>query len=153
AVLFSISPAGAQVAAGNYGKSQGASVDPNINACTAFSVRENYFKRFPFAKKAFDMDQKSIIHRGVIENNGNQSFLDGLFGGDSPDWLGGLFGGDEPTTTSSPTERLQRSDPPSAPQMVNAYPFFIKFCNDNPYQGVCYWQFGVAMDKPAAARD
>nr|MDZ4836177.1 hypothetical protein [Candidatus Melainabacteria bacterium] len=147
---FSSLPADAQNA-NPTGKNQSTSIDPNSNNMTSWKTRENYFKRFPYAKSAYDHDKKSIHHKGVVENKGNSSFLDDLFGGGETDFTN-LFGGSNPTGTGS-EERLQQSDAPAVGAPVTAYPFFIKFCNDNPYQGVCYWQFGEAIDTPAAERD
>ena len=151
------SDASAQPAAGNYGKTEGTDADPDINPTTAYSIRKNYFKRFPFAQKAFDMDKKSKVSRGgVVENEGNQSFLDGMFGGSAPSWMSDMMGGSDQASVASNQpnpERLQKSDPPSAGRQVTAYTPMVKFCNDNPYQGVCYFQAGMGMDTPAAARD
>jgi uncharacterized membrane protein YgcG len=149
-IVYSIGSAEAQNA-NPTGKNQASSVDPNSNKMSAWQTRENYFKRYPFAQNAYDKDTKSIHHRGTVQNAGNNSFLDGLFGGGETDFTD-LFGGTT-TTGNSNEERLQQSDPPAAGSSVTAYPFYIKFCNDNPYQGVCYWQFGEAVDTPAAARD
>lgn len=137
------------------GKNQATSIDPNSNNMTAWKTRENYFKRFPFAKNAYDHDKKSPYHEGEVVNNGNGSFLDGLFGdsGDGSNDFTDLFGGSTPGGSTSGDERLQQSDAPAAGSPVTAYPFFIKFCDDDPYQGVCYWQFGEAIDTPAAERD
>ena len=135
------------------GKDEGASIDPNSNNMNAWKTRENYFKRNPFAENAYNHDEKSIHHRGTVQNAGNGSFLDGLFGGGSDTDVSSMFGGGSTPTSQAPEERLQQSDPPAAGAPVTAYPFYIKFCNDNPYQGVCYWQMGEAVDTPAAARD
>ena len=155
-VTLSTADAQAQQQAGgntNTGKDEGAAIDPNTNNMTGWSTRDNYFKRYPFASSAYQHDQKSLHHRGTVENAGNTSFLDGLFGDGSDNDFSSLFGGSSNPTSQAPVERLQQSDPPAAGSPVTAYPFYIKFCNDNPYQGVCYWQMGEAVDTPAAARD
>lgn len=137
------------------------------NPKTPFDTREDYFKRFPFAQSSFDHDNKEIHEwtTRVVEGPPEPSFFDNIssFVGNIGNSIGSLFGlgGGNAGTSSSqgqtePILRSQHSVPEtgaSGPVHVTAYPFFIKFCNDNPYQGVCYWQAGEAFDRPRTDRD
>lgn len=156
------------------GQTQGADV-VNINDTDQKRIRENYWKRFPFAKHARDEDRMETFRAAVmpteVPSGGIGDFFgdlwDGWFGGGDSQagggqqgggqQGGGQQGGQQGSGGNNPTRLLESlptdENPEEVTEEITAYPFFIKFCNDDPYQGVCYWQFGEAVDHPRHYRD
>ncbi|MBZ0187825.1 MAG: hypothetical protein K8F91_16385, partial [Candidatus Obscuribacterales bacterium] len=154
--------------ANQIGQTQPATLDPN-NPMDQLGIRENYWKRFPFARQARDRDRMAEIPASVQEVEVDSGSLSSFFGDMWDGWFGGGGSdadqtggqnspGNDSASTNNSEHRLLESLPPfdhpeEVTQEITAYPFFIKFCNDDPYQGVCYWQFGEAIDHPRHYRD
>lgn len=137
--------------------------DPNPK--TPYDTRTDYHLRFPFAENAFRHDEKEVYDWETREVEGppSESFFSNAAGA-VDDFVGSLgfgpiFGSSSNSSSSGngePILRSQYSEPlngAAGPETVEAYPLYIKFCNDNPYQGICYWQFGIATDEPRTERD
>lgn len=172
-VLFMPIEASAQLGGQPIGGAAGGTANTaDTNPKTPFDTRDDYFKRFPFARSAFDHDEKTVYpwDTQTVEgpptsfwssffNSPGQAIggaVDGLLGNMG---FGPIFGSGNNSNSNGngePVLRSQYSEPlngAATPEPVLAYPPFIKFCNDNPYQGICYWQFGMAMDAPRTERD
>lgn len=121
-------------AAGGAAGTEGNAEDANPG--TSFEVRQNYFKRFPYAKSAFSNDVKRKV-------GGNES--------------GKALGGSDARKGSKKKQQgplnLQESVGPGFGSVM-AYRYVIKFCDDNPKKGICYFQpLLIANDKPKTMRD
>ncbi len=117
------------------GATSGAPADTQLDANqgTAVGVRQNYMKRFPYAKAAAASDVLVPVQGA---GGGGQS--QGGQGGSRLLRSAGKFG--------------KGNEQPQA--QVAAYQPVIKFCNDDPEDGICYMQpLLMATDKPATYRD
>lgn len=172
-VLFMPSAARAQLGGQPIAGAAGATANTaDTNPKTPFDTRDDYFKRFPFARNAFDHDDKTVYPWDTQTVEGPPTSFWGSFfdnpgqavGGAIDGFLGNMgfgpiFGSGNDSNSNGngdPVLRSQYSEPlngAATPEPVVAYPPFIKFCNDNPYQGICYWQAGMAMDAPRTERD
>lgn len=135
------------------------------NPTTAFEIRKNYHKRYPFAKEAFNSDELAVVTGGggntaggggntqtQLPSGGGVQGLIGAGGGQGgiPGLGGAGSGGGQGNNNQV---QLKESVGPGEAH-VNAYTFVIKFCDDNPYKGICYMQPNLEYDAaPATRRD
>lgn len=154
-----------QAAGGGSGGAAGAAQEGDAedsNKVGAFGIRQRYFERYPYALAAFRADIKVPVDGGGSQGGGAGAGGAGGAGGVAS-ILSGLLSS-EGSGPQGPVN-LQRSLGTKFDQnslqtkegqqaQVVAYNFVIKFCNDNPANGICYFQpLLIATDVPATYRD
>ncbi len=173
--LWAMTPAVALLAvlvvSGNPAFAQAVQIPNNANGTvddsnptTAFEIRKNYHKRYPFAKEAFNSDVLQVVTEGGGNTGGgggnSQTQLPTgggiqnlIGGGGGQGGIPGLGGAGQGGQGNNNQVQLKESVGPGEGH-VNAYSFVIKFCDDNPYKGICYMQPNLEYDAaPATRRD